>query len=384
MSLDTASGLPAGSLRLAVLSDVNNPHTLRWVRALAERGHQILLFSLSVPNGNYFSDFDNVRLEACGVQSAIVESDQGSVRKIAYLTAVPRLRKVLKAFRPDVVHSHYATSYGLLGLLSGCRPFVVSVWGMDVYDAPRSYLLRLIVRRVLASADEVLSTSLVMRERTLQILNRRIEVVPFGIDVSRFVPARKDSGLLIIGTVKALETKYGIEFLIRAYSLLPRYGVEIGATRLMIVGDGSLRAELEDLARSLGVADYTRFVGRVEYHKVHEYQQRMDIAVFPSIDDSESFGVAVVEAQACGIPAVVCNVGGLPEVVMDGVTGIVVAHSDPESLAAAIARLCNDGASRERLGMAGRERAVTFYSLQSCVQKLEGIFQRVSAGGLND
>jgi len=361
-------------VRIALLSDVNNPHTIRWVRALAKADHELLVFSLRAAEKDYFGGLGNVRVESAAVPSEVVQSSQGAFAKLTYLQAVPKLRRVLDSFQPAIVHAHYATSYGLLGVLAGRRPFAVSVWGMDVYDGPRSLVLRMLLKYVLSRADLVLSTSHVMREETLKLVARPIEVVPFGVDVERFAPREQRPSTLTIGTVKTLEPKYGIEYLVRAFAQLPRHGVELERVRLMIVGGGPLLSPLSALARELGIAERTEFTGRVDYEQIHRHQQELDIAVFPSVEDSESFGVAAVEAQACGVPAVVSRVGGLPEVVEDGVTGLVVPKRDPDALAAAIARLVLDEPLRRAMGLAARERVLRDYSLDHCRSRLEAIF----------
>jgi len=368
-------------LRIAILSDVNNPHTLRWARVLATRGHELLIFSLVAPSEDYFVGFSNVFVETAGVAERVVTARQGSFGKGQYLRAIPTLRRALRDFRPQVVHAHYVTSYGLLALLSGWRPFAVSVWGMDVFDAPKSALLRQIVRAVLFRADAVLSTSHVMKQQTLRVAQTDISVIPFGVDVARFVPAERRTGRFTIGTVKSLEPKYGIEYLVRAFARLPEYGVALEHKSLLICGAGSLRQYLEELATELGVRESVEFSGRIGYEQVHTYHQRLDIAVFPSVEDSESFGVAVVEAQACGVPAIVSDVGGLPEVVDSGTTGLVVEPRDVDGLARAIARLVLDDEERKRMGIAARARVVDMYSIDECVVSLEVVLTELASRG---
>lgn len=368
--------------RIAMLSDANNPHTIRWVRALAERGHELLVYSLSdLRESRAFEGLPNVRIESAAIPSEVIANGQGGIGKLRYLRAVPALRRAILAFRPNVVHAHYATSYGLLGLACGARPLVVSVWGMDVYNAPsESLLLRQVVRTVLTRADAVLSTSHVMKARTAELVRRHIHVTPFGVDIRRFAPRAaagggSDSKPVVVGTVKTLEPKYGIEYLIRAFARLEHHGIRSDAVRLLIVGSGWLSSDLERLARELGIVDRTEFAGRVSYDSVHLYHQRMDVSVFPSIEDSESFGVAAVEAQACGVPVVVSDVGGLPEVVLRETTGFVVPPRDVDSLASAIARLVVDHDLRRRFGEAARAHVVERFSLEACVRQLEQIYR---------
>jgi glycosyltransferase involved in cell wall biosynthesis len=365
----------SGSLRLLWLSDSSNPHTVRWVRALAARGHEVLVYSLTEPRDDALGSLPGVSVESAGIDPLLAQgSAPGAWHKIAYLKAVPRIVQLHRAFRADVCHAHYASSYGVLGILARLRPFAVSIWGSDVYVTPnRSHIHRWLVSQVLHRADLVLSTSWTMRQQGLSLANVSIAVVPFGIDMARFAPrerARGEPRDLIVGTVKALEPKYGIDYLIRAFSLLVKNsGLE--RLRLVIAGDGSHRAELERLAQHLGVEGVIQFLGSVRNEVVDEVYRAFDVAVFPSIEDSESFGVSAVEAQACGIPVIASRVGGLPEVVADRQTGLIVPPCNEHELASAIAELLVDAARRSRMGAAGRQHVALQYDLEHCVDELQ-------------
>jgi glycosyltransferase involved in cell wall biosynthesis len=345
------------------------------VRALAARGHEILVYSLTEPRDDGLRSLAGVAVESAGIDPLLAHaSAPGAWQKIAYLKAVPRIMHLQRAFRADVSHAHYASSYGVLGMLARLRPFAVSIWGSDVYVTPnRSRIHRWLVSQVLRRADLVLSTSWTMRQQGLSLANVGIAVVPFGIDMTRFAPrerTRPEPHDLVVGTVKALEPKYGIDYLIRAFSILSkRPGLE--RLSLVIAGDGSQRAELQRLAERLGVEGVTRFLGRISNEEVDEVYRGFDVAVFPSIEDSESFGVSAVEAQACGIPVIASRVGGLPEVVAEHRSGLIVPPCNEHELASAIGELLVDSARRSQMGAAGRQHVATQYDLEHCVEELQ-------------
>lgn len=284
----------------------------------------------------------------------------------------------------DLVNAHYATGYGTLATGSGVRPLVLSVWGSDVYDFPRSSPLhRWWLARTLCRADAIASTSVAMARQVETLLAGRahgpIVVTPFGVDTEAFAPAAgaaPERGGLVVGTVKTLAPKYGIDTLLRAFRLLVDRGVEV--ERLVIAGDGPDRASLEALARTLGIDARVRFVGPVPHAEVPSVLRGLDIFVAASRLDSESFGVAVVEASACGLPVVVSRVGGLPEVVDDGVTGFVVEKESSERLADAIGRLAADPALRRRMGAAGRARVLERYRFADNVATMIEACRRVA------
>ncbi|WML46866.1 glycosyltransferase [Neobacillus sp. PS3-34] len=206
----------------------------------------------------------------------------------------------------------------------------------------------------------ICSTSHVMAVETNKYTDKNIYVTPFGVDLSRFKPdgaAARTSGLTF-GTVKALSDKYGIADLIKAFA---KIHTSYSDSKLLIVGDGPQRAEYEQLAASLGIADVTTFTGRVPNNEVPDYINKMDIFAVPSTEDSESFGVAAVEAMACGVPVVVSNVGGLPEVVIEGKTGYVVPKENPEQLAAAFLKLVENPEVRAEMGKNGIQHVKEHY-----------------------
>lgn len=228
------------------------------------------------------------------------------------------------------------------------------------------------------AARAIASTSVALASQTSRLLpaERVIHITPFGIDMGQFHPLPREprsDGVIRVGTVKTLDPKYGIDVLLRAFALLrsraPRQLSD--RLRLEIVGGGFLRQQLEGLATALGIGQSTSFVGAVPHTEVPSRLARFDVYVALSRIDSESFGVAILEASACELPVVVSDVGGLPEVVEDGVTGLVVPREDPEAAACALARLVTDPALREKMGRAGRERVLRLYTWEGSLDAME-------------
>lgn len=278
-----------------------------------------------------------------------------------YIFAAPGVRMILGRIKPDIVHAHYATGYGLLGSLAAPSPYVLSVWGSDIYEYPRrSSVHAQLLRFNLGRADYICSTSLAMARETQRYTSKPVAVTPFGVDCEVFTPkpGREGQRPLVIGTVKTLDHPYGVEYLIRAFaSVVERYTER--DVRLVIGGDGPLRSSLEGLARQLRVSDRVDFLGHVPQATVPAVLRTFDI--FAALSLRESFGVAVLEASACGIPVVASNVDGLPEVVEDGVTGFLIPPADPSAAAAMLLRLLADRTSREEMGAAGRSFVLERY-----------------------
>ena len=360
--------------RILFLSDINSAHTRKWAESLAKKGFEIGVFSLSPCKSSWFESFSNITVFSS--DSLAGRSGSSDVSKIAYLKELRRLKKAIREFRPDVLHAHYATSYGLLGVLSRFRPFVISIWGSDVYDFPnKSFLHKALLKFNLRSADRLLSTSNVMAEESAKYTRRSILVTPFGIDMQVFRPLPVKSLFhendIVIGTIKVLDVKYGIDFLLRAFRILKDRHPAL-PLKLLIVGDGAQADNLKQLARQLDIAGDCIFTGFVDHAQVPGYHNMIDVPAFLSILDSESFGVAVLEASACEKPVVVSDVGGLPEVVAHDETGFVVPSRNAEAAAAAIEKLVLDPGLRSRMGKKGRERVMKLYDWE---KNLSGIVE---------
>jgi rhamnosyl/mannosyltransferase len=206
---------------------------------------------------------------------------------------------------------------------------------------------------------------------------RRVEIIPFGIDLQRFrAPDRsrvhalraraRGPHLLFVGRLVYYK---GLDVLVDALSGWPG--------TLTLVGEGPLEPELRLRAAQRGVLDRVVFAGRVSEHELVSYYHASDALVLPSVARSETFGVVQVEAMAAGLPVVSTRLPtGVPWVNEDGVSGLVVTPGDPVALAAALRSLAGDPARRAILGRGAGARAAALFDRQTMV----GSFRRVIEG----
>ena len=397
-------------MKVLMVSDARNIHTKRWATALKTEGVDLILFSITLPEDDFYErnhikiyTFDLFRYKTkTGLRKAF---DNVCLHR----QAVNRLKEILKLEKPDLLHAHYATSYGLIAALSGFHPYIISVWGSDVYEYPyKSFINKQLVKYVLRHSDRILSTSHVMALQTRKFCDRGIGITPFGVDTGLFrpadrpdpQPARKpleewtmqtptatETGLAIeidkpkkltFGTVKTLSYKYGIDLLIQAYAIFVENHKDIDS-RLLIAGKGKDRESLERLAERCHVADKVDFLGEVPHEELPALYAKFDIAVFLSRE--ESFGVSVVEAMSCGCPVIVSDADGFKEIVEHDKTGLLVHRSDIDMAAQAMTELALDPEKRARLGKAARKHVVSLYEWRGNVRLMLDEYRDVISMG---
>lgn len=357
-------------MKIVLLSAASSIHTVRWANGLSEAGHEVFVISQHENIDPFLPSVSVYTFPFRGV--------------LGYFTIVPAVRKLLKKIQPDIVNAHYASGYGTTARLVGQHPWILSVWGSDVYDFPhKSPLHKWLVKKNLRAADRVVSTSHCMAEqtRTLTPEMKDITITPFGVDLSAYqsidIGSEKQTEKIIIGTVKTMKPIYGIDTLIEAFAILlnslqSKSEVDTKKLELRLVGGGEQTAELIALSEKLGIADHVNFIGQVPHTSVPQELACLDIYV--ALSRSESFGVAIIEAGAAGRPVVVSDAGGLPEVTIDGVTGLVVPREDPSAAAAALEKLVLDCNLRKEMGYAGKIHVAKNYSWSACIKTMLEVY----------
>lgn len=342
-------------MRVFLLSAANNIHTIRWANGLASKGIDVKVCSL------HDMDDSNERFSP-QVTVNILKSKPPQ----GYFLAVKELNKIILDFNPDILNAHYATGYGNLARLLSFQPYILSVWGSDVYDFPqKSILHKWLLKKNLMVATSIASTSHCMAKEVLKTLDtKHIFITPFGIDHKLFIPDRKsnrDESRIVIGTVKTLEEKYGIDILIQAFSLV-REMIDYPNVKLEIVGKGSQLDSLKQLVVNLNLQEHVEFKGFIEHSALPMHLNNFDIYVALSRLDSESFGVAILEASANGLPVVVSDADGLKEVVVNESTGFVVSKNNVKQAAEKLLLLIQNSKLRVSMGDAGRKHVIDNYT----------------------
>lgn len=359
------------SRSVCIIGPGNNVHVHRWAEALRRRDLRISLISTLpavLP--------ESLRDLPCFTIPTATAGMSRAERLMTLLGGWARVPRLVAALRPDVVHIHSLPTPAAVPFLRLLPRLVVSTWGSDVVQRdPRKTRL---YPYLLSHARQLTATSRYLATITDGYLRtpRPISVIPFGIDPQRFTPGEQPIADKRIGTLRHLEANYGIDVLIEAVPALLASDRQI---QVEIGGVGSLQSMFERRIDELGIGDHVALRGRLAHTEVPAFLRSLAVFAMPS--RAESFGVAALEAQACGLPVVASQVGGLPEVVRDGETGLLVPPEQPQALADALLRLIEDPQLRARLGQAGRAWVRARYDWQTNVEQMLEVYRQV--WGLN-
>lgn len=367
-------------MKICFIAPANNYHTKKWCKWFSDHGHDVHVVSF------IFDQIENANVHFVDTGASADSSDS---QKLKYLLKAKRVKQIVNSINPDIVNVHYATSYGTVAALSGLKGYVLSVWGSDIYDFPKkSPLHKAMLKYSLKKAGYIFSTSNAMAKETHKYTDKKIEITPFGVDMELFNPEKrnrpyhlKEDGDFIVGTVKALEPKYGIDYLIKAVTLVKNEHPEI-PIQLRIAGTGAYENEYKKLAKESGIDNITTWLGFITQEDVAHEWANMDVAIVASTLESESFGVSAVEAEACGTPVIISDIPGLMEATSPGVSSEVVKRCDERELAETIIKLFFNDEKRQKMGESGRKYVLKHYSINRCFNDIQDTFNNISGGGI--
>ncbi len=304
------------------------------------------------------------------------------------LSLAHKMVDVIEHEHLDILHVHYAiphaTSAYLAREIMGADSFkfVTTLHGTDItlIGSDPSYLK--IVKFSIEKSDGVTAVSKYLQEetyKTFQISNE-IEVIPnfvpdrFWLNNKELVRRRcygQNDEVILTHISNFRPVKRVVDLVDVMDHLIPRFPV-----RLLMVGDGPERSRMEQLCRERGLCDHIQFLGKQQ--NVEQVLACSDLFLLPSED--ESFGLAALEAMACGLPVVTTNAGGLPEVNIDGETGYTVDVGDTRAFADRIARIISDRAFYFQLSRNAKKRAHTEFNSEKIVPRYLNYYERIISG----
>jgi len=393
--------------------ELSETFIVRHAIGLLDRGHDVTIFSHLRPQSDLLHESfreqelrERVRyvqpagrrvtrtgaelmalLEIARAFSAVRFLVGDSPRRIGGLRSMLLAIRALRSWTPvpDVVHCHFgdlALGYRFAKALWRV-PLVASFYGYDVSKYPRVHGDRVyepLFRE--AAAVIALGPSMVDRLETLGCPADRLEIVGIGVDTKHF-PFRERTGRIDgqpvrLLTVARLVEKKGIEYALEAIAQVQARHPNL---RYDIIGDGVRREALEEQANRLGLGDCVFFLGARTEAGVRQAMEEADLFLLPSVTaadgDEEGTPTVLMEASSTGLPVLSTHHSGIPEVVIDGVTGYLVPEGDSVALAERLGNLLDHPSTWASLGRAGHRHIARHYDQKVLSERLEGVYRTV-------
>ena len=351
-------------------------------KALAARGHCIHFIAYSIP----------FRLGHLQENIFFHEVNVNAYPLFEYppytLNLTSKIVDTVKFAELDILHMHYAIPHATSAVLArqilaseGIHiPVVTTLHGTDITIIGQDPSFAPVVNYSINESDGVTAVSEYLKRETAELgdITADIEVIPNFIDTARFRPMQKDhfkqalcpnGEKLLVHVSNFRPVKRAIDVVEIFYQIHELgYGV-----KLLMVGDGPDRAAAEHRARELGVEADVRFLGKQD--PVEEILSIADVFLMPS--GSETFGLAALEAMSCGVPVVVSDIGGLPELVINGESGYLCELGDLEAFTRAVRRLLDDEDLLASMSITARARAVKHFDTDIIVPHYESYYEQI-------
>ncbi len=298
------------------------------------------------------------------------------------LALATRMAEVAELYKLDLLHVHYAIPHSISALLARQMlaprrrlPFVTTLHGTDItlVGTDRSYFP--ITKFSIEQSDGVTTVSRYLQARTMEVFGVRneIQVIHNFVNCEMYKPAREArrprKTLLHISNFRPVKRP------LDCVRILAKV-LESVEAELLMVGDGPERGPAETLARELGVERHVSFLGKQSH--IERLIPHTDVLLLPS--ELEAFGLAALEAMACGVPPVATNVGGVPEVITHGADGFLESPGDTDAQAARVVELLTDDTLYSRISAAARETATRRFCSSLIIPLYERYYERVCGG----
>jgi len=366
------------AMRMCYLANASLVHTYRWVRYFVEKGHEIHVIS-----------FENAQIEGTSVHVLKLPVFVKNATFPLKMASICRVKALIKRIKPDILHAHYVTTYGLFGALCNFNPFIITAWGSDILIIPEARFTSMtkkpIAKYALRKADLITCDAEHMKlaMKRLGIAPEKITIIYFGVDTRKFSPGEKSEKLRAklgihdspaVISLRNLEPLFDIESLIRALPLVLK---EVPESQFVIAGKGSEEKRLRELAKSLGISDNVKFTGFIPNEELPQYLRTVDVCVSTSLSDA-GIAASTAEAMACGLPVIITDVADNKKWVENGENGFLVPVKDPKSLAERIIYLLQNDDIRRKFGKINRKIIEEKNNYYKEMEKMEDIYKELA------
>jgi len=356
------------AMQILFLSDAKSYHTQRWVNFFVDRGHRCFLVTLD-------------RGFATRAEEFFVPSTPRP-NFLKYPLSLPKIKRIVREVKPQLVNAHFVPSYGLIGALLDVHPLVISTWGSDVLISPqKSWLHKLRAAYVLGKADLVTADAMVSAQAiyNLGVRREKVLVFPMGVEKSLLDGEKKrQKPYLLVLSNRKLEPVYDVATLLKAIPLVIKRANR--EAKFVILGEGSQKKRLIRLAENLKIKDRVDFKGVISREALLEYYREADIYISTSLSDSTS--VSLLEAMNFGLIPVVTDIPGNREWIQDGKNGFLFPPSDHHHLAEKVVYLINKFIRWEEFRVANRAGIQTRAVWENNMREIEERFEKLAGSSV--
>jgi glycosyltransferase involved in cell wall biosynthesis len=357
-------------MKICYVGDAKSIHLQRWIKWITNAGHDVHLIT------DYPIEINNVK-----IYSLKHKKDGGYIN---FISKMRQTKKLVNKINPDILHAHYAFGFGTFGAYTNFHPYVLTAWGSDILVDTSSIYKKFAVKYALKRADLITCDAQHLKDRMkdLGAEDKKINIIYFGTDSTKFSPQKKNEALRkklelgnspVVISLRMLKPIYNLESLVSAIPLVLK---QISQAKFIIAGEGPEEKMLKEMASSLKVNDNIRFVGSIQNDELPYYLTTSDVYVSTSLSDA-GLAASTAEAMACELPVISTDFGANAEWVKDGENGFLVPTKDPTLLAEKIIVLLKDRDLRLKFGKKGRKVITERLDYNREMSKMEKIYEEL-------
>ena len=370
-------------MKVLFIALLNSIHSKRWVSYFAERDFDVSVIS-----------FCKQTVEIENAEIHVIEPPEPITRRLPFPLYYrffcgafdKQVDRVIQSIRPDAIHIHWIDTFAYMAVRNKRIPLVLTAWGSDVLIEPKNnaYTLRCL-KKILKKADRITCDAEHLKKQMIVYgaSPQKIDIIYFGTNMEDFNPGKKDpkireeldfeEGTDIIVSLRALKPVYDIATFIKAIPLVLKSHEN---ARFVIVGDGSEKEMLQELAKNLKVDSHVRFVGRLSDSDLQRYTASADIYVSTSLSDG-GLAASTAESMASNVPVVISDFGNNRDWVEDNENGLLFPLKDYEKLAEKLLYLLRNPGIREQIAAKGKETITTRNNYHKEMAKVGALYQEI-------
>lgn len=362
-------------LKICYLADGGSIHTFRYMKFFVDQGHEVSLISLR----DATKEIKNLGIK---IYNLNVSTSNFLLKSIRSLIKIPKVLKILKKINPDVLHTHDIFVYGLYAYLSG-KKYVLTPWGTDILIMPKKiWVYRMMLPLIFSKAHYIVYEGDNILDSIIRYCSskKKVKLIRFGIDTKFFSKEKASNSLkkkfeekVLIVSTRHLEPVYDIETYVKAAAKVLENNKKI---HFLIIGEGSQKQTLVNLAKNLRISKHITFVGKLSPDDMSIYLASSDIYVSTSLSDG-GIATSTAEAMSCGLPVVISDFGDNFKWIKPNINGFLFKARDVLSLSNHLKYLIGNPSKRILFGENNSNLILEKQDYYTAKKSLEKLYKKI-------